>query len=214
MRLAMIVAMVGAASGTAMASPQFAAVSLGSVTPASAASILASGEGTRNVGLVGELGPFSPGQFTVMVSLSFESFSVPGDGVAATFSMLPSFGSGSLALSSFQIGATLYDGADMVSSLAAQGQASQGASSGDAFDLVAIATSFDREGAAPFEYIGDHGNIQLAMTFQWSGASSTDSLWLEVLPGSEVAYLTFIPAPGTAGVLALGALVGVRRRRN
>ena len=206
-------AMVCAISGTAMGAP-FASLSFDSVTPASVSNIVASGEGTQSVGLAGDIGPFFPGVFSVTFGLSFSSFSVPGDGVAAFLSILPDHDTGSLAVTDFTLGASLFDGAQHISSLSTQGNVSASFASQGAFDLVGIAHAFDKGGAGPFQFIGDHGSIQVTIDFLWTGASEFDTLRLNFGEGSAIEYLSFVPAPGIASTLALATLaLGARRRR-
>lgn len=213
MKTALCGAVVCAISGTAWGAP-FAALSLGSVSPASASNVIASGEGTQSVGLAGDLGPFFPGAFTVTVGLTFTSFSVPGDGVAAFLTLIPDYDAGNLSVTGFTLGANLFDGAQHVSALSAQGDISTSFANQGAFDLTGIAHSFDKSGAAPFQFIGDHGSIQVTIDFLWTGASEFDTLRLNIGEGSAVEYLSFVPAPGVASALAIGGLaLGARRRR-
>ena len=79
--------------------------------------------------------------------------------------------------------------------------------------MLAVAQSFERNGAAPFEFIGDRGTIQVTLDLVWSGASNGHTLGLELLEGSQVEYLTYIPTPGVATVMAMAAGFGLRRRR-
>jgi hypothetical protein len=196
-----------------MAGPQFAALDFGSVTPASAASIVASGEGTNSVGLVGNLGPFVPGVFSVSFSFSFESHSVTGDGVAALMTFQPTFASGQLSVVGMDLTANLFDGATHVSTLSATGDVATGAALGQPFQVLSVAHSFAREGASAFQYIGDRGTILVELDLAWTGAQPGHTLGLELLEGSQVEYLTYIPTPSAALVMAMGAGLGLRRRR-
>ena len=209
----MAMTLMCAAAGTATAGPQFAALDFVSVNPVSGSSITPTGEGSSTVGLTGDLGPFFPGVFSVSFGLTFDSFSVNGDGVAALLSFQPTFASGQLAVTSVTIAANLFDGADPVSTMSAPGEVANGSSLDQAFDVLGVAHSFSRSGAGAFEYIGDHGTIQVTLEFAWTGAQNGHTLGLELVDGSEVSYLAFIPAPGVATVMALGGVVGLRRRR-
>lgn len=209
----MAMALMCAATGTATAGPQFAALDFGSVNPVSGSSITPTGEGSSTVGLTGGLGPFFPGVFSVSFGLTFESFSVNGDGVAALLSFQPTFASGQLSVTSVSIAAQLFDGSDPVSLVTAQGEVASGSSLDQSFDVLGVAHSFSRSGANAFEYIGDHGTIQVTLEFAWSGAQNGHTLGLELLDGSEVSYLAFVPAPGVATVMALGGGLCLRRRR-
>jgi hypothetical protein len=213
MRAAISVAVLCAVSGSAMAGPQFAALDFGSVTPASVASVVATGEGSNAVALSGNLGPFFGGAFSVSFAFSFESHSVSGDGVAALMWFQPTFSSGQLSVTNVDLTANLFDGATHVSTLSVPGQVAQSASITSAFEVLAVAQSFERNGAAPFEFIGDRGTIQVTLDLVWSGAAGGQSLALELLEGSQVEYLTYIPTPSAALVMAMGAGLGLRRRR-
>lgn len=213
MRAGIVALGVAAWAGVAQASPQFAAIDFVSVSPASGASVVVNGEGSSVVGLTGDLGPFFPGAFSVTFGLTFDSFSVSGDGVMSMLSFQPSNLNGTLQVTDAEISAQLFNGAEHVSTLTSAGQVAAGARGNGAFDVYSIAQAFTRDGAAPFEYIGDHGSIQVTVDFLWSGVGPNDTLRLEVLEGSEIAYLAFIPSPGTVAAVGLGALSVLRRRR-
>ena len=213
MRAGIVALGVAALAGVAQAGPQFAALDFVSVSPASGASVFVNGEGSSVVGLTGDLGPFFPGAFSVTFGLTFDSFSVSGDGVMSMLSFQPSNLNGALQVTNAEISAQLYNGAEHVSSLTSSGQAAAGARGNGSFDVYTLAQAFSRDGAAPFEFIGDHGSIQVTIDFLWSGVGPNDTLRLDVLEGSEIAYLAFIPSPGTVAVMGLSALGVMRRRR-
>jgi len=190
---------------------QFAALSLGSVTPASIQSVTATGEGTERMAISGDIGPFFAGAFTVSIAASFESYSVAGDGIAAFLTILPEYERGQLALTGFVLEADLFDDGDHVSSLEMHGDFGN-SRSGPGFDVVGIASPFNKEGVSG--YIGNHGTILLTMNFLWVGAGDFDTLRLTVADGSEIDYMAnLFPTPGPGAVLGVGAMMAAGRRR-
>ncbi len=210
MRAIICAAALSAITGTATAS-QYASLYLDSVTPASINSLSTTGDGTERLGISGDLGPFFPGPFTVTLGLTFESFTIAGDGVGAFFTILPDFAQGQLALTSFTLEADLFDGGEHVSSLEMIGDYGN-SRSGGGFDVVGIASPFHKDGVTG--YIGDHGTIQLTMNFVWTGAPDSDMLNLNIAEGSEINYMASLyPTPGAGAAFGIGAVMAMRRRR-
>lgn len=216
MRLAIGAVAVGLAAAGAHADARFASLHMDSVSCNVAESVGVSGEGGSSIGLSGSVGPVpggAPRIFSLTFDLSFDSFSVPGDGFTSFVSLQPTFGSGTLAVTDFSMVSDLFAGATPVSHVDGIATTPVALGVGSSTTVTNFAFAYDTPGAPGFSFIGDNGTLTATIDFSWTGSSAGDTLSIDVLPGSSISYSFFIPSPGGGCVLALGALGLIRRRR-
>lgn len=216
MRLAIGMAAICTLTVGAHASARYAAIHAPTVASDVAETLSFSGAGTSSVGVSGGLGPVGGGApmlFSITIDLSFESFSVPGDGFVSFLSLHPSFATGDLEVTGFSLTSDLYAGASAVSHLSGVGSAPMVLAAGGTTTLSNFAFAYDVPGAPAFGFIGDNGTLSATVEFEWTGSSAGDELVIDVMPGSEFRYAFAIPTPGGAFVMGLGVLGLVRRGR-
>ena len=215
-RVAIGAASVGLMAICAHADARFASLHLDSIACDVPESVNVSREGTSSLGFSGSVGPVSggaPATFSLTLDLSFDSFSVPGDGFVSFLSFHPSFASGALQVTDFSVSTELFAGATLVSHLDGIGGTPAPLAPDSSTTIANFASFFDAPGAPGFGFIGDNGTLTAQVNFSWTGSSPGDALTLEVLPDSEITYAFFIPSPAPASVAVLSVVPLVRRRR-
>jgi len=216
MRLAMGAALVCVVAMSARADTRFASLHIDSIACDVGESLTVGGEGTSSLALAGGIGPVVGGgstTFSLAFEVSFDSLSVPGDGVVSFLSLEPSYASGALEVTDFSLATDLFSGAAFVSHVDGASTTPGSLASGTPTTLTSFAFSYDAPGAPGFSVIGDNGTLTATLDFSWTGSSAGDVLAIDVLPDSEITYAFYIPSPGSACLIGMGGLHLVRRRR-
>ncbi len=183
-------------------------------------SITASSSGGR-IMLDGDIGPVTGSgsvDLALQLDFSFVENTINGDSFLSFISLMPTHDSGVLQIMSLDLEASLYDGADLVTTVENDhpGLAHAPLASGQAAAFSAHTASFKRSGYGAFTTIGDHGEGTLELALRWTGFAPGDDLVIDLSFGpidAGVLYLNFIPSPGGVALLGLGGLAFSRRRR-